>query len=265
MTSLALIGAGVIGETIIASLVRNDYDPRSIVIVEKRAERVAELEQAYGVRSADLPEAVAEASIVLLIVKPQDMASVLDSVAPHVRADATVVSLAAGVTVERIEQALGDGIAVVRVMPNTPAVVGLGMFVASAGSACDDERLEAALDLLRGSGEVRVVPEEQQDAVTALSGSGPAYVFLLAEALQAAGEQIGLPDDVARELTAQTLIGAATMVREGDLDPGTLRERVTSPGGTTAAALAVLEDRDLRAAFVEALTAARDRSRELAG
>lgn len=265
MTSITLIGAGVIGETIISSLVTNDYDPQAVTIVEKRAERVAELESRFNVRSADLESAVATADIVMLIVKPQDMDTVLEQVARSLRPGTTIVSLAAGVTIERIERALGDGAAVIRVMPNTPAVVGQGMFVASASSGCSAEARDTALDLLRPSAKVLVIPEEQQDAATALSGSGPAYVFLLAEAMAGAGETIGLPAETAAELAAQTLFGAAHMVREGAHDPATLRARVTSPGGTTAAALGVLEDRGLRATFVEALTAARDRSRELAG
>lgn len=264
MTSVALIGAGVIGETIISSLVENDYDPRSITIVEKRQERIDELRSAYGVQAAELADAVGAADLVLLIVKPQDMGGVLEQLAGIVRPQATVVSLAAGITTARIEETLGESVAVVRVMPNTPAVVGHGMFVASPGTGCDETKLEAALDLLRGSGRVVVVPEDQQDAATALSGSGPAYVFLLAEAMQAAGEAIGLPADTARELTAQTVFGAAQMIRAGDAEPATLRERVTSPGGTTAAALGVLDEHGLRETFVAALTAARDRSRELA-
>lgn len=264
MASIALIGAGVIGETVLSGLIGAGHAPASITIVEKRTERRSELVDRYRVRAAALDAAVAEADIVVLVVKPQDMVGVLREVAPHVRKGATIVSLAAGVTIGAIEGALGPEVAVVRIMPNTPALVGKGMFVATPGSACSAEQLDVALDLLRPSGRVLVVPEDQQDAVTALSGSGPAYVFLVAEAMESAGRALGLPAETAEQLTVQTVLGAAHMLAAGGDDAATLRHKVTSPHGTTEAALAVLEERGLRDAFEAALRAARDRSNELA-
>jgi pyrroline-5-carboxylate reductase len=175
-----------------------------------------------------------------------------------------VVSVAAGITTGFVEARLPDGVAVVRVMPNTPALVNEGMAAISPGTHCTDEQLELVEDLLAATGKVVRVPEKQQDAVTAISGSGPAYVFLVVEAMIEAGVHLGLPRPTATELAVQTVAGAGGLVRETGEHPALLRERVTSPGGTTAAALRVLEDHKLRAAFLAATEAARDRSRALA-
>ena len=261
MQNISLIGAGVIGETLISACTAAGVAPESIGIVEKRAERVAELTAKYGVSSAQLDESLSTADLVLLVVKPQDMGNLLQEMAGKVNPKATVVSLAAGIPTKTIETALGE-LAVIRVMPNTPAVINKGMFVASKGAHCDQAQLDQVLNLFRPSGSVIEVDEVNQDAVTALSGSGPAYIFLVAEALQAAGEKLGLEPDVARELTVQTIFGSAQMLRDG-ADAAEARQRVTSPKGTTAAALEVLEERELRKAFELALKAARDRSVEL--
>lgn len=261
MTSIAVIGAGVIGETLISAMIDAGQDSDDIVVVEKRLERAEELRTRYGVSTRELGSACADSTIVFLVVKPQDMAMVLEGMKNQINPDATVVSLAAGIQISHIEAALGP-IAVIRVMPNTPAIMHKGMFVASKGTHCSDERLNSVMDLLRFSGEVLSVAEQDQDAVTALSGSGPAYVFLLAEAMQAAGESLGLSAEVAKELTIQTVFGAAHMLREGTA-AHELREKVTSPNGTTAAALAVFEQHDFKGMFGRALKAARDRSVEL--
>lgn len=265
MGHIAFIGAGVMGEAIIDGLIRAGRDPHNIVIAEKRAERARELSDRWGVRAAAPLDAVTDASVVVLAVKPQDMVALLDEVGSHVKPDALVISIAAGITTTLLEARLPAGVACVRVMPNTPALINQGMAAVSAGTHCSDEQADVAESMLAVVGRVVRVPEPLQDAVTALSGSGPAYVFLLAEALTAAGQEIGLPGDIARELTIQTLVGAAAMLRETGDDPALLRQRVTSPGGTTAAALRVLDERDLRGAFIDALTAARDRSIELSG
>lgn len=262
MQNISLIGAGVIGETLISAFTAAGVAPESIAIVEKRAERVDELTSKYKVRSAELVESVSAVDLVLLVVKPQDMGALLQQISGKVNPAAIVVSLAAGISTKTIENALGE-VAVIRVMPNTPAVINKGMFVASKGAHCDQAQFDQVLNLLRPSGSVLEVAEVHQDAVTALSGSGPAYVFLVAEALQAAGEKLGLAPDVARELTVQTIYGSAQMLRDG-VDAAEARQRVTSPKGTTAAALDVLEERELRKAFDLALKAARDRSVELA-
>lgn len=261
---IALLGGGVMGETVLGGLLASGYAPSDVVVAEKRAERAAELTERHGVdTTASGADAVRSAEVVLLVVKPQDVAGVLAEVAEALRPDVLVVSLAAGVTSAAIEAALPARTAVVRVMPNTPARVGQGMAAASPGSSVSDEQLELVKELLGGTGKVLVVPEKQQDAVTAVSGSGPAYLFLVAEAMTDAAVTLGLPRDVARQLVTQTLLGSATLLSETGEHPTLLREQVTSPGGTTAAGLAALEAGGLRTAFADALTAARDRSVEL--
>ena len=209
-------------------------------------------------------EAATKADTVALVVKPQDMADVLAEIAPHVRPGQLVVSLAAGITTAFIESHLPEGVAVVRVMPNTPALVDEGMAAISRGSHCDEAHLAEAESLMASTGRVVRVPEKQQDAVTAISGSGPAYLFFVVEAMIEAGVHLGLPRATATELVVQTVVGSAKLLRETGEHPTVLRERVTTPGGTTAAAIRELEDHKVRAAFLSALEAARDRSRALA-
>ncbi|GAA4814406.1 pyrroline-5-carboxylate reductase [Nocardioides caeni] len=259
----AVVGAGVMGETLLSGLIRAGRSAADLVVVEKREERAAELAERYGVPVVADVAAAAEADTVLLVVKPQDMADVLAEIAPALRPGQLLVSLAAGITTSFIESHVPEGVAVVRVMPNTPALVDEGMAAISAGTHCDDAHLAEATDLLRSVGRVVEVPEKQQDAVTAISGSGPAYVFFVVEAMIEAGVHLGLPRTVAHELAVQTLVGSAIMLRETNEHPAVLREQVTSPGGTTAAALRELEVHRVRAAFLAALEAARDRSREL--
>jgi pyrroline-5-carboxylate reductase len=174
------------------------------------------------------------------------------------------VSLAAGITTASIEARLPEGVAIVRVMPNTPALVDEGMAAISRGPHCDESHLLEAEALLGATGHVIRVPEKQQDAVTAISGSGPAYLFFVVEAMIEAGVHLGLPRATATELVVQTMVGSAKLLRETGEHPTVLRERVTSPGGTTAAAIRKLEDHKVRAAFMTALESARDRSRSLA-
>jgi len=262
MTQIAVIGAGMMGEALLAGLLHAGHAADSVLVGEKRAERAAELTERYGVRVVANQEAAA-ADTVLLVVKPQDVPAVLGELAPTLRAGQLLISLAAGITTANIEALVPPGVAVVRVMPNTPALVGQGMSALSRGIDCTDEQLEEATSLLSAAGRAVVVPEKHQDAVTAVSGSGPAYVFLVAEAMIEAGVHLGLPRGTARELTVQTLLGAATMMSETGEHPSVLRENVTSPAGTTAAALRKLEDHGLRAAFLAALEAAHDRSVEL--
>lgn len=193
------------------------------------------------------------------------MVALLEEIAPAVAPGNLVVSLAAGVPTDAIAAALPEGTPVVRVMPNTPALVDQGMAALSRGAHVSDEQMEQAMALLRSCGKAVEVPEGYQNAVTAISGSGPAYVFYVVEAMIEAGVVLGLPRATATELTVQTLYGAATMIRETGTHPTVLREQVTSPGGTTAAALRTLDDHKVRAAFVSAIEAAAHRSRELAG
>ncbi|MGN6251878.1 MAG: pyrroline-5-carboxylate reductase [Marmoricola sp.] len=262
--AVAIIGAGVMGETLLSGLLRAGTAPDQLLVCEKRAERALELAERYGVQVSGDVSVVAGADTVALVVKPQDMSEVLTEVGPHLGRGQLLVSLAAGIPTAFIEQHLPEGVAVVRVMPNTPALVDEGMAAISAGSHCDEEHLVRAEELLRATGRVVRVPEKQQDAVTAISGSGPAYLFFVVEAMVEAGVHLGLPRTTASELVVQTVVGSAKLLRETGEHPTVLRERVTSPGGTTAAAIRALEDHKVRAAFITAMEAARDRSRELA-
>jgi pyrroline-5-carboxylate reductase len=261
---VAIVGAGVMGETLLSGLLRAGRPPASLLITEKRAERAAELAERYGVEVVDNVDAAQRCATLVLVVKPQDMGGVLEELAPHVHSGQTVVSLAAGITTQFIESRLAAGVPVVRVMPNTPALVDEGMAAISPGAHCDDEHLAVAEGLLRSVGKVVRLPEKHQDAVTAISGSGPAYIFYVVEAMIEAGVLLGLPRATATELVVQTLVGAGKMLKETGEHPTVLRENVSSPAGTTVAALRALEDHKVRAAFLTAMEAARDRSRELA-
>ena len=261
---LALLGAGVMGETVLSGLVRAGWDPADLVATDRRPERVAELEAAYGITMTTNVEAVAGASTVVLVVKPQDMRGLLAEIAPTLDPEALVVSLAAGVDTTTLEAGLPQGQPVVRVMANTPAQVDEGMAAIAAGSSATDDHLVRVRDILSATGRVEVVPEAYLDAVTAISGSGPAYLFFVVEAMIEAGVHLGLPRDLSTELVVQTMLGSAKLLRESGEHPTVLRERVTSPGGTTAAALRELEDHKVRAAFLSAMEAARDRSQTLA-
>ncbi|MGI3784045.1 MAG: pyrroline-5-carboxylate reductase [Janthinobacterium lividum] len=261
---LALLGAGVMGETVLSGLVRAGWDPAALVATDRRPERAAELESAYGIAMTGNVEAVSGASTVVLVVKPQDMRALIAEIAPALGHDTLVVSLAAGVDTSTLEAGLPDGQPVVRVMANTPAQVDEGMAAVAAGSSATAEHLERVRDILSATGRVEVVPEHYLDAVTAISGSGPAYLFFVVEAMIESGVHLGLPRDLSTELVVQTMLGSAKLLRESGEHPTVLRERVTSPGGTTAAALRELEDHKVRAAFLSAMEAARDRSRALA-
>jgi pyrroline-5-carboxylate reductase len=259
---LAIIGGGKIGEALLSGLVRRG-GPDGIVVCERSAERAASLADRYGVAALDLADAAARARVLLIAVKPQDIDTLLALLAEHVDGGHLVVSVAAGVPTARIEAALPAGTAVVRVMPNTPALVDEGMSVLSAGAHASDADLDEAEALLAAVGRVRRVPESQQDAVTALSGSGPAYFFYLVEAMVDAGILLGLPRALAADLIVQTALGAAVMMRDSGEHPVQLREAVTSPGGTTIAAVRELERHGVRAALIAAIEAAHDRSVEL--
>lgn len=255
-----MIGGGVMGGTLVTAMAGAGHD--DIVVIERSADRRAELER-EGHATADDVSAVAGADVVLLVTKPQDVPVVLPELAASIASDATVVSLAAGVRTATIEQALPEGVAVVRAMPNTPAVIGRGMFGVSPGSRVPDERLEAVVDLLASGGEVVVVDESRQDAVTAVSGSGPAYLFYLAEHMIAAGVDGGLDPAAARTLTVQTLVGAAELLAGSDASAEELRRRVTSPNGTTHAAISTFERHGVGAGLEAGVKAAIDRSAEL--
>src|SRR3954463_12411341 len=265
MTQTAILGAGVMGETLLSGLVRAGRRVDHLLVGEKRPERARELEERYGVAVVGNVEAAEKADTVAIVVKPQDMGDLLDEIAPSLRAGQLLVSLAAGITTAFIESRVPDGVAVVRVMPNTPALVDEGMAAVSPGSHCDESHLAEAEELMASVGRVLRIPERQQDAVTAISGSGPAYIFFVVESMIEAGVHLGLPRATATDLVIQTLVGSAKMLRETGTHPTVLREQVTSPGGTTASALRELEVHKVRAAFLAAMEAARARSRQLAG
>jgi pyrroline-5-carboxylate reductase len=264
MGTVAILGAGVMGETLLSGLVRSGRSTDDLVVTTRRPERADELKERYGVRVVGNVEAAEAADTLVLTVKPQDMGALVEQIRDHVAPGNLVVSLAAGIPTSFLESRLPDGVAVVRVMPNTPALVDQGMAAVSPGRSADAAHLEEAADLLRSCGRVVQVAEKHQDAVTAISGSGPAYIFYVVEAMIEAGVVLGLPRPTATELVVQTLFGAATMMRETGQHPTVLREQVTSPGGSTAAALRQLDDHKVRAAFISAMEAAAKRSHELA-
>ncbi|MGI5349590.1 pyrroline-5-carboxylate reductase [Streptomyces sp. CA-250714] len=262
---VAVLGTGKIGEALLSGMLRGGWSPSRLLVTARRPERAAELRERYGVEAVGNAEAAKTADTLILTPKPQDMAALLDELVPHVPADRLVISGAAGITTRYLEQRLADGTPVIRVMTNTPALVDEAMSVVSPGTHATEDHLKLTDEIFGGVGKTLRLPEGQQDAATALSGSGPAYFFFLVEAMTDAGIQLGLPRDKAHELIVQAAVGAATMLRDSGEHPVTLRENVTSPGGTTINAIRELENHRVRAAFIDAIEAARDRSRELGG
>ncbi|HVF05163.1 MAG TPA: pyrroline-5-carboxylate reductase [Frankiaceae bacterium] len=263
MTALAILGAGKMGEALLSGLLRAGTSPGDVVVTARRADRAESLRETYGVAVAPNVEA-ARADTVLLAVKPQDMATLLAEIDAVVTPDQLVVSMAAGIPTAFIERRLAVQVPVVRVMSNTPVLVDEAMSAISAGAHATEAHLARTEELLNHVGRTIRVPESQQDAVTALSGSGPAYFFYLVEAMIDAGILLGLPRTVAADLIVQTALGAAIMLRDSGEHPVKLREAVTSPAGTTISAIRELENHGVRAALLAALAAARDRARELA-
>ncbi|GII30733.1 pyrroline-5-carboxylate reductase [Planotetraspora mira] len=261
---IAILGTGKMGEALLSGLVRAGLRPHEITATVRRPERAEALRERYGVRVTDNAEAVKSAETIILAVKPQDMASLLAEIAPHLTAGSLIISVAAGITTGFVEARLGGEVPVVRVMSNTPVLVDEAMSVISAGEHASEAHLKRAEDLLSPVGKVLRIPESQQDAATALSGSGPAYFFYLVEAMVDAGILLGMPRAAALDMVTQSIVGAAIMLRDSGEHPVILREAVTSPGGTTIAAIAELERHKVRAAFLDAIEAARDRSRQLA-
>jgi pyrroline-5-carboxylate reductase len=265
--TIAFIGAGNMGEALIRGLLAaKTVAPRQLIATDVRSERLEFFSRAFGIRTTrDNAEAVADASIILLAVKPQQMSEALASFRSTMSADKLMVTIAAGVPTSRIERELGGGTRVVRVMPNTPALIGAGAAALARGRFATDDDLATAEAILGAVGITVRTEERFLDAVTALSGSGPAYVFYVAEAMIKAGVEVGLPEDAAKKLALQTVLGSARLMVEGGDPPDVLRKKVTSPGGTTEAALQVMNDRKLVDIFVEAIKAAARRSKELSG
>ncbi len=261
---IAILGTGKMGEALLSGLVRAGLKPAEIMATARRPERADALRERYGVQIVSNAEAAKSADTLILAVKPQDMGALLTEIAPYVPAGKLVISVAAGITTAFVESRLGDEVPVVRVMSNTPVLVDEAMSVISAGAHASEAHLKHTEALLRPVGKVLRIPESQQDAATALSGSGPAYFFYLVEAMVDAGILLGMPRAAALDMVTQSIVGAAIMLRDSGEHPVILREAVTSPGGTTISAIAELERHKVRAAFLDAIEAARDRSRQLA-
>ena len=261
---VAVLGAGKMGEALLSGMLRAGRPASQLLATGRHPDRAAVLRERYGVDTVPNVDAVKSVETVILTVKPQDMGGLLDEIGSFITTDQIVISVAAGITTEFIEKRLSDGVPVIRVMSNTPVFVDQAMSAISAGSHATPEHMRLAESILAPVGKVIRVPESQQDAVTALSGSGPAYFFYLVEAMTDAGILLGLPRAVAHDLIVQTAIGAATMLRDSGEHPVKLREAVMSPAGTTIAAIREMENHGVRAALLAALEAARNRSRELA-
>ena len=267
--TLAVLGAGMMGGALARGFVRAGVLPAANIVlydaVPSAAERLA-ADLGPQVRTASsAPEAVAGADIVLVAVKPHIVGPLLEALSPTLQKTQMLLSIAAGVPLAKMEGWLLEGIPVIRVMPNTPALVGQGATALCRGRQVTDEQLEMARSLFSAVGEAVVVEERLMDAVTGLSGSGPAYVYLIIEALADGGVKAGLPREAARRLAAQTVLGAAQMVLTSGEHPAQLKDNVVTPGGTTIAALAVLERASVRAALIDAVTTAAARAKELSG
>jgi pyrroline-5-carboxylate reductase len=262
--SVAVIGAGKLGELVLSGLLRAGWPPQHLLATTRRPERANELAERYGIRPVLNLTAVTQADVLAIAVKPQDAARLLEDWGMKVPPGKLVVSLCAGLPTSFFTARLPGGIPVIRVMTNTPALVDQAMTVISPGAYATEEHLALAEEIFKPLGKTLRVPESQQDAVTALSGSGPAYFYLLVEAMIDAGILLGLPRQVAHELVVQTAIGSAVMLRDSGEHPVKLREAVTSPAGTTISAIRELEKHGMRAALLTALEAARNRASEIA-
>jgi pyrroline-5-carboxylate reductase len=263
---VAILGAGKIGEALLAGLLSSGWRaPAEIVVTGRREERVGELTERYGVQgTTSNAEAVRGASLIVVAVKPQDFEALLGEIGGLLAPEQTVLSVAAAIPTAAIENRIAPGVPVVRAMPNAPSIVHEGIAGLCAGAHAGDEQLALAEEALAHLGSVVRLPERAMDAVTAVSGSGPAYFALLAEAMIEAGILLGLSREVSTQLVVQTMLGTARLLRDEQMHPVELREAVTSPGGTTIQAIRVLESAGVRAAFLNAIQAAMERSRQLA-
>jgi pyrroline-5-carboxylate reductase len=265
--TIAFIGGGNMAASLVGGLVADGWDPNRIHVSDPDAQRRESLGSQFSVHTGeDNQAAVQKADVVVLAVKPQVLKQVAEPLREAIRQGRTlVISIAAGIRAQSVGAWVGENTPIVRAMPNTPALVQSGATALYANAAVNEDQRDLAESILRAVGLALWVDDEaMMDAVTALSGSGPAYFFLVMEAIEQAATELGIPADKARLLTVQTAFGAAKMALESDEGPATLRERVTSPGGTTERALETLEQGGLRDLFKNALTEARKRSEELA-
>jgi pyrroline-5-carboxylate reductase len=262
---IAVLGAGRIGEALIAGLLSSGWrEPGEISASARREEHVAELAERHGIAATtDNVQAAARAALVVVSVKPQDIEALLGEIGPALTPEQTVLTIAAATSTATIERHLAAGVPVVRAMPNTPSTVHEGIAGLCAGAHAGDDDVRLAAEALSHLGSVVQVPERSMDAVTAVSGSGPAYFALLAEAMIEAGLLLGLSREISTQLVVQTMLGTAKQLRDEGLHPVELREMVTSPGGTTIAAIRELESAGVRAAFLNAIQAAMTRAQEL--
>jgi pyrroline-5-carboxylate reductase len=267
--TIAVLGAGMMGSALARGIVQADAMPSdAITIYDVHPLKARALAQELGEGAHvgdDAASAIEGKDLILLAVKPFVLPQVLASLAPHLTSRQTVISIAPGIPLKRLEEIAGEFIPVVRAMPNTPCLVGLGATALCRGSHATHDQLQVVQALFAAVGEALEVEEKHMDAVTALSGSGPAYVYLMIEAMSDAGVKAGLTRDLSRMLAAQTVLGAARMVMSTNEHPAQLRDNVTTPGGTTIAALAVLERAGMRTALGDAIEAAIQRSKELSG
>jgi pyrroline-5-carboxylate reductase len=263
---IAILGAGRIGEALISGLLSSEWrTPGEIAATSRREERVTELHERYGIAATlSNPEAVSGAALVVIAVKPQDIEALLGEIGGLIGPEQTVLSVAAAIPTTKIESRLAGDVPVVRAMPNTPSTVHEGIAGLCSGAHAGDQHLDLAAEALSHLGSVVRVPEQAMDAITAVSGSGPAYFALLAEAMIEAGILLGLSREISTQLVVQTMLGTAKQLRDEKMHPVELREMVTSPGGTTIAAIRELEMAGVRAAFLNAIQAAMVRSQELA-
>lgn len=266
-TRIAFIGCGNMGHSLIGGLIANGHEPSALRGADTDAQKLQDLSASYGIEVfGDNLQAVTDADVILLAVKPQMMADTIAGLYGHIRPEQLVISIAAGIRLGTLGRLLGESQPIVRVMPNTPALILTGASALYANAAVTPGQRDLAEGIMRSVGlAVWLENEAAMDAVTALSGSGPAYFFLVMEVMEKAAVNLGLPPDQARLLTLETAFGAAKMALESNEDAATLRRRVTSPGGTTEQALKVLiEQGDIEKLFFDALAAAKRRSEELA-
>jgi pyrroline-5-carboxylate reductase len=264
---LGFIGSGNMAEALMRGVIARDLWRKAHILASDVSEhRLAQIKKELGIATTlDNRETAKSSDMIVLAVKPAQVSGVLTDIAETISIDTLVVSIAAGVDIATIQSRLKKKSPVIRVMPNTPALVLSGMSCLAAGTNADESHMDAAMRLFSGVGEAIVVDEGHLDAVTALSGSGPAYIFLIIEALSDAGVRAGLPRTIADKLSAQTVMGAAKMALETGKHPGQLKDMVTSPAGTTIEGLAVLEKAGVRGAFIAAVEAAYRRAKELGG
>jgi len=261
--NVGVVGLGVIGQALLETLHNSKIDAERILIFDKSEDKSKYLSERYGFHQSSLDQLISQSRILFIVVKPQDLDYLFSEMDINKLNSKLLVSFVAGRTTSSIEKVLNEGQPVLRVMPNTPMLVGVGASAISKGKYASDNDVEAIQELLKVSGKTIVVDESLQDAVTATSGSGPAYFFRFVEAMISGAQELGLSESDARSLVIQTITGAAAMLNQEGADPGLLRQNVTSPNGTTYAALQVFEGGDLEGLIKRAMKAARDRSREL--